>query len=53
LYFGELIALDTITSRIDAVTRDDVQETAEELFNEDRFATVIFHPNGNHETTTK
>ena len=53
LYFGELIALDTIIEKIDAVKQEDVQEIAEELFKEDRFATVIFHPNGNHETTTK
>ena len=53
LYFGELIALDTIIKKIDGVTREEVQETADELFREDRFATVIFHPNGNHETTTK
>lgn len=53
LYFGELIALDTIINKIDAVSREEVQETAEELFKEDRFATVIFYPNGNHETTTK
>jgi predicted Zn-dependent peptidase len=53
LYFGELIALDTIIKKIGAVTREEVQETAEELFNEDRFAIVIFHPNGKHETTTK
>jgi predicted Zn-dependent peptidase len=51
LYFGELISLDTIIQKIDAVTRDEVQETAEGIFKEDRFATVIFHPNGNHETT--
>ncbi|MCX6121396.1 MAG: pitrilysin family protein [Ignavibacteriales bacterium] len=53
LYFGELISLDTIIHKIDAVTREEVQEIAEGLFKEDRFATVIFHPNGNHETTTK
>ena len=53
LYFGELIELDAIIKKIDAVTKDDVHDTAEELFNEDRFVTVIFHPNGNHETTTK
>jgi predicted Zn-dependent peptidase len=53
LYFGELIALDEIIAKINAVTREDVQEIADELFKEDRFATVIFHPNGNHETTIK
>jgi predicted Zn-dependent peptidase len=51
LYFGDLIGLDTIIKNINAVTRDDVQEIAEELFDEGRFATVIFHPNGKHETT--
>jgi predicted Zn-dependent peptidase len=46
LYFGKLIALDSIIQKIEAVTRDEVKETAEYLFDEDRFATVIFHPNG-------
>jgi predicted Zn-dependent peptidase len=53
LYFGELIALDAIIKKIGAVTREEVQEIAEKLFKEDRFAIVIFHPNGKHETTTK
>ncbi len=47
LYFGELISLDEIIAKIDAVTKDEVQEIAEELFVEDRFATVIFHPDEN------
>jgi predicted Zn-dependent peptidase len=50
LYFGDLITLDTIIKKIDAVKNDEVQEIAERLFVEDRFATVIFHPNGKHET---
>jgi predicted Zn-dependent peptidase len=50
LYFGELITLDAIIAKIDAVTRENVQEMAEKLFVEDRFATVIFHPNGKHDT---
>jgi predicted Zn-dependent peptidase len=49
LYFGELITLDAIIAKIDAVTKDEVQEMAEVLFVEDRFATVIFHPNEKHE----
>ncbi len=53
LYFGELIAVDTIIEKVENVKREDVQEIAEELFNEDRFATVIFHPNGNHDSTQK
>jgi predicted Zn-dependent peptidase len=50
LYFGELLTLDTIIAMIDAVTKDEVQEMAEGLFVEDRFTTVIFHPNGKNET---
>jgi predicted Zn-dependent peptidase len=53
LYFGELMALDTIIAKINAVSRDEVQEIAERLFVEDRYATVIFHPNGKHETQSK
>jgi predicted Zn-dependent peptidase len=53
LYFGELITLDAIIAKIDAVAKDEVQELAEELFIEDRFATVIFHPNGKHETQSE
>jgi predicted Zn-dependent peptidase len=53
LYFGELITLDAIIAKIDAVTKDEVQEMAEGLFVEDRFATVIFHPNGKHETQSQ
>jgi predicted Zn-dependent peptidase len=53
LYFGELITLDAIIAKIDAVTKDEVQEMAEGLFVENRFATVIFHPNGKHETQSE
>jgi predicted Zn-dependent peptidase len=52
LYFGEFIPLDEIIKNIDAVTLENIQETADEIFKEDRFVTVIFHPNGKHETTT-
>lgn len=48
LYFGELIPIDTIISKIDAVTQNEVLEIAENIFNEDHFVTVIFHPNGDH-----
>ncbi len=53
LYFGELITLDTIIAKINAVTKDEVQEIAEDLFAEDRFATVIFHPDGKQETKSE
>ena len=52
IYFGKLISLNAITEKIDAVTRDEVQEMADNLFDEDRFVTVIFHPNGKHDTTS-
>jgi predicted Zn-dependent peptidase len=53
LYFGELIILDAIIAKINAVTQDEVQEMAEGLFVENRFATVIFHPKGKHETQSE
>jgi predicted Zn-dependent peptidase len=44
LYFGEFIPLETIISRINNVTRDEVQEIADQIFREDRFSTIIIHP---------
>jgi len=46
LSIGELIPIDTIIRRIDAVTADDVRTLAREYFREDRFSTVTFTPNG-------
>jgi predicted Zn-dependent peptidase len=37
--------VDTIIEKVDSVTKDDVQELADALFIEERFATVIIHPN--------
>ncbi|MBN1399141.1 MAG: insulinase family protein [Bacteroidetes bacterium] len=53
LYFGKLISLDSIIANIDAVTRDDIREIAEDLFNENRYATVIFHPDGSQTVNFK
>ncbi|MBI5464021.1 MAG: insulinase family protein [Ignavibacteriales bacterium] len=53
LYFGELNSLDAITKKIDAVMPDSIQDIAQELFQEDRFSTVIFTPNGKHEATVQ
>jgi predicted Zn-dependent peptidase len=53
LYFGELMALDTIIAKINNVECDDVQELAEQLFDESRYATIIFHPNGRHGTESQ
>jgi len=41
-----MISLDAISAKIDAVTRDGVQEMADTLYDEERFTTVIFHPDG-------
>ena len=45
LYFGNLTSLNDIIQHIDAVTAEDVLHVAQDLFNEDRFASVIFTPN--------
>lgn len=44
LYFGDLISIDTILQRIDAVKQEEVLEIAEDVFHEDRFVTVIIRP---------
>jgi predicted Zn-dependent peptidase len=53
LYFGELMALDTIIAKINAVKHDEVQEIAENLFDENKYATVIFHPSGKKEIQSR
>lgn len=50
LYFNELIPIDTIVENINSVTRDEVLEMAEELFDENRLVTVIIQPSDNHES---
>lgn len=44
LYFNELNPIDNIIKQIDAVTQDDIQSVANELFVEDKLSTVIFQP---------
>jgi predicted Zn-dependent peptidase len=44
LYFGELTPIDSITKKVEAVRAEDVQAIADDLFREDRFATIIFKP---------
>ncbi|MBI3585542.1 MAG: insulinase family protein [Ignavibacteriales bacterium] len=44
LYFNELNPIDSIIKQIDAVTQDDVQAVANELFVEDKLSTIIFQP---------
>ena len=46
LYFGELMSLDVILSKIEAVTEQDILDVSRALFRPDRFCTVIFQPNG-------
>jgi predicted Zn-dependent peptidase len=49
LYFGELIPVDAILKKTDAVRQDEVVEIAGDVFNEEKFVTVIIRPNGNAE----
>ncbi len=49
LYFGELISLDTILKKTDAVKQEEVMEIAEDVFDEERFVTVIIRPSGDAE----
>ena len=51
LYFGELISMDSIIAKIESVTRENIQNIANEVFDENRCATVIFHPEGGHKST--
>ncbi|MBI2427645.1 MAG: insulinase family protein [Ignavibacteriales bacterium] len=44
LYFGEYKTLDSIVKNIDAVTADDVQKVANQLFNIQNFTTVVLSP---------
>lgn len=44
LYFGEYTPLDSIVKNIDAVTVDHVQAVAQQLFDTERFTTVILSP---------
>jgi predicted Zn-dependent peptidase len=49
LYFGELMALDSIVKEIDAVTSEQMHRLANELFDLKDFCTVIIHPTGKKE----
>lgn len=44
LYYRECIPIDEVISRIDAVTIDDVTETAQKILRSDLFSTIIFKP---------
>jgi predicted Zn-dependent peptidase len=44
LYFESYISLDSILKRVDGVTSEAIMHTANDLFNEDDFTTVIIHP---------
>jgi predicted Zn-dependent peptidase len=47
LYYGEQASLDWVIKQIDAVTPDHIHDLAKNLFQRDRFCTIIFKPNGN------
>jgi predicted Zn-dependent peptidase len=44
LYFNELTPIDSIIKKVNAVRADDIQAISDELFREDRFATIVFKP---------
>ncbi len=46
LYFGRYFSLDEITDEIDLVAPEDVQVVANNLFDFDKFSTVVFQPQG-------
>jgi predicted Zn-dependent peptidase len=46
LYFKEQSPLDSIVRQIDAVTSDDIQELAKDLFKAEDFSRIVFIPSG-------
>ena len=44
LYFETFTSLDTILKKIDAVTPEAIQLVANDLFDEDKFSTVVIRP---------
>jgi predicted Zn-dependent peptidase len=44
LYYGRFITMDEVSTRIDAVTREDVAEVARELFRSGRIAVTVLGP---------
>ncbi len=44
LYYGRYISLDEVAAQIDAVTRENVVEVAQELFQSDRIAVTVLGP---------
>ena len=46
VYFGELHSLDEVVAQINAVTPDEIQSVARDLFKEDAFSSIVFLPDG-------
>jgi predicted Zn-dependent peptidase len=44
LYYERCITLDSVLKKVDAVTPEEIQEVAVDLFDLDRFSTVIIRP---------
>ena len=44
LYFGELTPLDSLLKHIDIVDAEHIQRLAQDLFREERFSKIVFHP---------
>ncbi|HTY01785.1 MAG TPA: pitrilysin family protein [Bacteroidota bacterium] len=44
LYYGKYVSLDSVLKKVDAVTPAQIQHVAEDLFNLDKFSTVVIRP---------
>jgi predicted Zn-dependent peptidase len=44
LYYGKCVTLDSVLKKVDAVTPEEIQKVARDLFDLDRFSTVIIRP---------
>jgi len=44
LYYGRYVSLDSVLKKVDAVTSQEIQRVSQDLFNLDKFSTVIVRP---------
>ena len=51
MYMGENVPLNSILKKVEAVSADDILETANNLFRMDNFSTVIFKPTADKQAT--
>lgn len=51
MFFGKILEIDQIVERIEAVTREEVLELAQQLFDPDRFSVAVLGPSNGIEIT--